>query len=519
VVLAMLAAAVAQVPSSTATRSSLRAVALLRLDGQGGATLIPISLYTGGRYYDASLYRSMPVPLSLQVATVYEGFHLGESKGVFTVSGARRLASSRWLGVGDWKSSAEHTVDRKILMAKKKPEEFAAPADPSRPVLHRRAGSEGDSPQAAQTAGGSKGAPATPSAGSTSASAKDSATAARNSASTDTDRPVLHRRGESAAPASSTSDTGVVTVQTASNGQVLPPRGDDTAGPEPGAAAKSTPGADDPDRPVLRRPQETRPAAARDEGGAEPLGDDPDRPHLRHGKAAAPKSAAPSVLDKDTEEEAQYLAAVSDAGRISMQPVGYQWSDEATRMDALRRMKEAAAFELRQASRRLGFPVADFLPPPPPAPPSRAKGRHAATPPPPPPPPVDPLIGALQDVEMTAIDPEFSNTPVLILRARYMPESWTDSPQTPLVARERGVRVTLFCRLNWDGELQKLLVSVSDPLHLDESPELRFIDVVDADGGGHLQLLAERRESMARRFVLYKLYGRSLTELFATTPR
>ena len=83
-----------------------RALALLEIASSGRGTVVPIAILVDGKFYDASIYKATPVPLSLEAGTIYEGQRAGNSLGLFTISTALHSddinAAHRWLGRGAW---------------------------------------------------------------------------------------------------------------------------------------------------------------------------------------------------------------------------------------------------------------------------------------------------------------------------------------------------------------------------------------------------------------------------------
>jgi hypothetical protein len=129
-------------------RTTARAIGVLESYPNGTRRLIPIALVYQRRYYDANFYRAAPVPLALDSETVYEVEHFGKPLGTFTVQSATRGASDAWIGNGFFRK----VPDAATLAKKKKAAHPVVVQDPSRPVLHRREGSEGDHPVAATVA-------------------------------------------------------------------------------------------------------------------------------------------------------------------------------------------------------------------------------------------------------------------------------------------------------------------------------------------------------------------------------
>jgi hypothetical protein len=135
VVLLLAATLWAQWGAPQRQRRSARAVAVLETYKNGSRRLIPITLSYQRRYYDANYYRAAPVPLALSAETVYEVQRFGKPLGTFTVQSATRGSSDAWTGNGFFRLPPPPK--------RKKIAPVVLP-DPSRPVLHRRAGSEGD---------------------------------------------------------------------------------------------------------------------------------------------------------------------------------------------------------------------------------------------------------------------------------------------------------------------------------------------------------------------------------------
>jgi hypothetical protein len=126
----------------------------------------------------------------------------------------------------------------------------------------------------------------------------------------------------------------------------------------------------------------------------------------------------------------------------------------------------------------------------------------------------------LTDVNLAAFDLDYNNSPQVILTARWKPGvEGLSLPDASAIAQRNGVAITVIARVNFEGKLQKARAAVSDPRDLDAYPELGFIDAVDVDGDGRAELLFQRVEATGRSFVIYRMIGAGLTELFATAPR
>jgi hypothetical protein len=65
--------------------------------------------------------------------------------------------------------------------------------------------------------------------------------------------------------------------------------------------------------------------------------------------------------------------------------------------------------------------------------------------------------------------------------------------------------VTLIAQPDIYGALHILLRSIAGPTDLDQTPQMRFIDAVDADGDNRAELLFELRGQTQRQFALYRI--------------
>jgi hypothetical protein len=79
--------------------------------------------------------------------------------------------------------------------------------------------------------------------------------------------------------------------------------------------------------------------------------------------------------------------------------------------------------------------------------------------------------------------------------------------------------VTVVAQADGVGELQTALKSVTDAAHLDRTPRMRMVDVVDVEASNRASLLFELRAQSSRQFALYRVIGArsELTFLTGTT--
>lgn len=189
-----------------------RAVAVLEWTGQG-LRLIPISLLINGQFYDASLYRANPIPLSLDQGNIYQVQNGGEAVGDFTVTMAGQAPNGSWVGEGTWLSEVERQSQQEKREKAAAAREAAAAAerahDPKddRPVLRRGKAGPADVPASPAPTSSPSSSPAPSGSASPSASAPVSSSAPATSApkpapaptpaltetSSDANRPILRR--------------------------------------------------------------------------------------------------------------------------------------------------------------------------------------------------------------------------------------------------------------------------------------------------------------------------------------
>jgi hypothetical protein len=64
--------------------------------------------------------------------------------------------------------------------------------------------------------------------------------------------------------------------------------------------------------------------------------------------------------------------------------------------------------------------------------------------------------------------------------------------------------------------LRLALASVTDSSHLDRTPWMRLVDVVDAEASNRASLLMELRAQHTRQFALYRVIGAQADQVFVT---
>jgi hypothetical protein len=66
------------------------------------------------------------------------------------------------------------------------------------------------------------------------------------------------------------------------------------------------------------------------------------------------------------------------------------------------------------------------------------------------------------------------------------------------------------------GQLKVALASVTDAAHLDRTPWMRLVDVVDVEASNRASLLFELRSKNSRQFALYRVIAAKPEQIFET---
>jgi hypothetical protein len=519
--------------------------------------LIPVSIFIEGKLEDAGVYVARPVPFALLSGNVYELQDAGVDKGMLDLVYARHLQAETatgdlayddgWFGYGSVKplaavrktatklkpsktlpvltSSTGATTDtsRPHLtnkspedssggassagsdQASTKPDTSASSDDPDRPTMKRRSSSD---------AGGS-GSTTNSSGGATS----DTASTAQGSGSTpadDPDRPTMKRRtsadGTDSSAAGSTTG-GTASTSTASttgtgNAQADDPdrptmkrrtsdSTDSTTDSTASAGTGSTP-ANDPDRPTLKRHSVEDAKKAKNgevstvaEAGS--LNDDPDRPNLHHGKPAHSLTEAELPKLVGLPADLHQMVAVSDAANRDPHEFTLAFDDATQRAAVLGKLQGMARAQLA-AYQRAPSPGAAATPAVKKVT-TTAKSRRAM--------PAAPPV-ALMDEGLKAYTLSYGGAATYVYTAH--------TAGTGAALRY----VTVVAQADGLGELKPAIQNVTDAAHLDRTPRMRFVDVVDVEASNRASLLFELRGQSSRQFGLYRVIAARSEQIFLT---
>ncbi|WP_188552143.1 hypothetical protein [Edaphobacter dinghuensis] len=478
---AMLSSVIAAAPSAwgqmhkvAKPQQVVRAVGVYEWTGDmakpTASRLIPVSLFINGSLQDASVYMSQPVPFALETGNVYELEKAGISDGQIDLEFARKLQTADgdgggWFGYGSFKPLAP-IKKAPALRASKTLPVIVSSKDDSRPHFGKADGS------------------AAPSSGTKDSGTKDSSASTKedsgSSTADDSDRPTMIRRKPDA-DSSATTTTATTTSTT--------------------SASENNP-EDDPDRPTLKRRTPAEAKKARDEaessgtGAVESLNNDPDRPNLHYGRPAG--SLTETELPKLVGMPANLhqMVAVSDAVDRDPHDFSRPWADGAERAAVLAKMEAMAQAKLAQYG---GTPAPAAVP--------------AATP------KKTPVHGKVRHKAATAA----AATPVVTLLDEQLKGytlSYGGAATYIFMAHTAGTGaalryVTVVAQADDLGELKPALQTVTDAAHLDRTPEMEFVDVVDADASNRASLLFELKAQSSRQFVLYRVIASEAQLIFA----
>jgi hypothetical protein len=236
------------------------------------------------------------------------------------------------------------------------------------------------------------------------------------------------------------------------------------------------------------------------------------RPTLRRGKPTetapveeepaptAVKATSPATAAAARQEPTQLVAAISDGGGPDPQSYKVFWK-EGEEDERRKQMLDLAANEVRAyiAAREKGA-----IPAKPPVSKTAAKPgmpAHKSA--------VKPLQPLLENVQFHAFDVWKNSQPVMIFSAEaHLP------PAPGAASTSELYNVSVVAKTDIYGNLRKLYSGVTDKFHLDVTPRLELIDVVDADGDGRGELLFRETTDAGSGYVIYRATADKLWKMF-----
>jgi len=452
-------------------------------------TLIPVAILVEKRFYDASVYKADPVPMALERGTVYEAERSGESQGLFTISGAlhsKNPASvSPWLGAGSYLANGTEAAK-----TTRKAEDVPVGLDnggDEPPRLKRGDAGKGTTvgqgePGKTNTASGQnspKDASAPEAAPSADKSAEQGSTA--QSPGSTKKKPSEQGAAGQSSQAQSSDDSRSGNEGSSNAGSTQAAKGEAAS-----SARQPEQTAENYYRPTLRRGKPTQ-AAPDEEDAAPVIGKNADG-----GNATAVPAKARVQLE----------AAISDAGGPEPRSYKYFWK-EGEEDDRRKQVLELAAKEVKAY---VNVRAKGAIPAKGPATKGSTATKNGAA--------THKGIAKVvepefENVQFWGFDVWTNNQPVMILSAEV---SLPGEGRPALAAGNYSI--TLAARTDIYGNLRTLYSGVTDKFHLDVTPQLELIDVVDADGDGRGELLFRETSDVGTGYVIYRATADTLWKMF-----
>ncbi len=480
-------------------------MAVLQLAANGKASLVPIAILVGGKFWDATAYKADPVPMALEPGTVYEAEHAGSSLGLFTVNTALHSnavnAQMPWLGTGAWVPEGSEKP-KTALKAEKQPVGMDPTDAP--PRLIRRASAPNDTQPAndsptsssQKTAGGSTGSGQTNQGQSSPSQTNPSqSTPSQNPPSQTGPSSTTPTPSGPSAPASPASGSEPADSKTSDA------KPSDSKPAERPSPAQSDSGADEANRPRLRRGKPVDPLPEDEVPGYSKAG--------AMASAVSPTNAAnagkPSGQSAD-KTAVQLIPAISDAGGPQPKSFAFEWlkdeeGERLVQMTALAKDQVRAYVEARAKAK--------IVPAPKPASPQTARHTSSAkasahkTP--------DPI---LENVQMKSYDLWGNNKPVMVYTAdAHMPPPPAGTPHAETDS-DLQYSILLVASPDIYNNLHKVFVGITDKYHLDITPRFELVDAVDADGDGRGELLFREISDNGNGWIIYRATADKLWKLF-----
>jgi hypothetical protein len=355
-----------------------RAIGVVQLAANGKASLVPVAILYGGKFYDAGSFKASPIPMALEPGVVYEATKTGVSQGLFTVTGVRvgdnhvYYADGNWLPAGAVAAAKGHQAETKPKM-----ENF----DEGPPKLRKAA---------TASAAASSGAEPAP------AQSSDA-------------KPVA---GETKTSGSDTSSTSGGAKSGSGNPE----------SPPAASSASSSAAANPPPMPGEREHVVLRRGAPRPE-------DEATVPQAAQHSTASAKNSKSASASRPAKAVVQLIPAVSDAKGPDPRPYAFQ-ADAQEEQEFRSKMLALATNEVRAKAREFGDLTGDSSVSPSPA--KRRATTHAAKK------PAAPKADTtFDDVQLRIFDLSSTNEPVAVLTATAHLPAKPDVPYfVTLVARQ-----------------------------------------------------------------------------------
>jgi hypothetical protein len=116
-----------------------------------------------------------------------------------------------------------------------------------------------------------------------------------------------------------------------------------------------------------------------------------------------------------------------------------------------------------------------------------------------------------EKLQFQTYDVWVNNQPVMVLtaEAHFVPASGA-----AVGTADQTFSIALVAKTDIYGNLHKLYSGVTDKFHLDVTPRLELIDVVDVDGDGRGELLFRETTDAGSGYVIYRATADKLWKMF-----
>ena len=195
------------------------------------------------------------------------------------------------------------------------------------------------------------------------------------------------------------------------------------------------------------------------------------------------------------------VPAISDAQGPQPRSFAFEWAkieaDERRKQMLDLAKQQLHAYLQAQAKRRTTAPK----------PASTAQTAHRTVSKPPEP--------VLENIRWRSFDVWTNNQPVMILSTdAHLPTAKSWKSENQATAEPVQYSVLIVARTDIYNNLHKMYAGITDKFHLDVTPRLDLIDVVDADGDGRGEFFFKETSDVGSGYVVYRPTADSLWKMF-----
>jgi len=196
------------------------------------------------------------------------------------------------------------------------------------------------------------------------------------------------------------------------------------------------------------------------------------------------------------------VPAISSARGPEPRPYTFEWG----KIEVEERRKQMVDLAKQQLHAYLQAQAKRMTTPKPAAATQTARKPVAKTP--------DPV---LENIRWHTFDVWANNQPVMVLSAdAHLPPTKTWTTEGQATAEPTQYSILIVARTDIYNNLHKMYAGITDKFHLDVTPRLDLIDVVDADGDGRGELFFKETSDIGSGYVIYRPTADSLWKMFDT---